>query len=272
MTDEEIREIRAEAERLVGPQAMYELLGPVVLILEMRRAELNDLITRVAVAAEVARRQSERERAEGAWKGEGSGVLEPTSLEPFPRFVGIMLAVGVLILRQGKHAWPLAIVSVLFALCSSLVPLAAACRIVDALLVLDRHQHVVRRRVVAHLVVAIVRSNQRYSFVHRELLQVIIDDALLFDAGVLQLEEEVLFGEDRLVLAHRLPRLIEIRRCKTFEVSSGRGMVEVVEVTRSGRPVRMARFLSARVVAIVEHPAADSEETAAGSRSRGFSS
>ncbi len=34
-----------------------------------------------------------------------------------------------------------------------------------------------------------------------------------------------------------------------------RGTVEVSEVTRSGRPIRSARFITSRVVAIVEHPA-----------------
>ena len=32
-------------------------------------------------------------------------------------------------------------------------------------------------------------------------------------------------------------------------------MVEVTEVTRSGTPVRTARFMSSRVIALVEHPA-----------------
>ena len=41
---------------------------------------------------------------------------------------------------------------------------------------------------------------------------------------------------------------------RRVEVSSSRGMVEVVEVTRTGQPVRSARFMSTRVVAIVEHP------------------
>jgi hypothetical protein len=31
----------------------------------------------------------------------------------------------------------------------------------------------------------------------------------------------------------------------------------VTEVTRSGQPVRTARFMSTRVVSVVEHPAAD---------------
>ena len=41
---------------------------------------------------------------------------------------------------------------------------------------------------------------------------------------------------------------------RRVEVSSSRGMIEVAEVTRSGQPVRSARFMSTRVVAIVEHP------------------
>jgi hypothetical protein len=43
---------------------------------------------------------------------------------------------------------------------------------------------------------------------------------------------------------------------RRVEVSTARGITEVTEVTRSGRPVRTARFMSARVVAVVEHPAA----------------
>jgi hypothetical protein len=48
------------------------------------------------------------------------------------------------------------------------------------------------------------------------------------------------------------------RSGRRVEVSTSRSMVEVVEVTRTGQPVRTARFLASRVVAIVEHPAADS--------------
>jgi hypothetical protein len=33
--------------------------------------------------------------------------------------------------------------------------------------------------------------------------------------------------------------------------------VEVVEVTRNGEPVRTARFMASRVVALVEHPASE---------------
>jgi hypothetical protein len=47
---------------------------------------------------------------------------------------------------------------------------------------------------------------------------------------------------------------------RRVEVSSGRGMVEVSEVTRSGQPVRSARFMQSRVVALVEHPADDGED------------
>ena len=47
------------------------------------------------------------------------------------------------------------------------------------------------------------------------------------------------------------------RSGRRVEMSTSRNMVEVVEVTRTGQPVRTARFLASRVVAIVEHPAAD---------------
>jgi hypothetical protein len=46
------------------------------------------------------------------------------------------------------------------------------------------------------------------------------------------------------------------RAGRRVEVTHGRGLVEVSEVTRGGTPVRTARFLAGRVVALVEHPAA----------------
>ena len=39
-----------------------------------------------------------------------------------------------------------------------------------------------------------------------------------------------------------------------IEVSTGRGIVEVTEVTRTGTTVRTARFMASRVIALVEHP------------------
>jgi hypothetical protein len=49
------------------------------------------------------------------------------------------------------------------------------------------------------------------------------------------------------------------RAGRRVEVTSGRGILEVAEVTRTGRPVRTGRFMASRVVAVVEHPAADAE-------------
>jgi hypothetical protein len=45
------------------------------------------------------------------------------------------------------------------------------------------------------------------------------------------------------------------RAGRRVEVTVGRGIVEVVEVTRTGTPIRTARFMATRVVALVEHPA-----------------
>jgi hypothetical protein len=50
---------------------------------------------------------------------------------------------------------------------------------------------------------------------------------------------------------------------RRVEITSGRGIVEVAEVTRTGQAVRTARFMSSRVVAIVEHPASDGARPAA---------
>jgi hypothetical protein len=69
----------------------------------------------------------------------------------------------------------------------------------------------------------------------------------------------------------RTYRLTASRAGRRVEVSTGRGVVEVTEVTRTGTPVRTARFMANRVVALVEHPAPqllEEERTAAGPRPR----
>jgi hypothetical protein len=45
------------------------------------------------------------------------------------------------------------------------------------------------------------------------------------------------------------------RAGRRVEIATSRGVTEVTEVTRSGTPVRTARFMSTRVIALVEHPA-----------------
>ena len=52
------------------------------------------------------------------------------------------------------------------------------------------------------------------------------------------------------------------RAGRRVEVSTGRGVIEVSEVTRSGTVVRSARFMTARVVALVEHPVDGEEDLA----------
>jgi hypothetical protein len=46
------------------------------------------------------------------------------------------------------------------------------------------------------------------------------------------------------------------RAGRRVETTTGRSVTEVTEVTRGGTAVRTARFMTARVIAIVEHPAA----------------
>ncbi len=50
------------------------------------------------------------------------------------------------------------------------------------------------------------------------------------------------------------------RAGRRVEIVNARGIVEVTEVTRTGQPVRTARFMASRVIALVEHPAAESGE------------
>jgi hypothetical protein len=47
------------------------------------------------------------------------------------------------------------------------------------------------------------------------------------------------------------------RAGRRVDVSVSRGVVEVTELTRTGQPVRSGRFMSSRVIALVEHPARD---------------
>ena len=46
---------------------------------------------------------------------------------------------------------------------------------------------------------------------------------------------------------------------RRVEVATARGNVNVTEVTRTGQEVRTAQFMASRVVAIVEHPAAEEQ-------------
>jgi hypothetical protein len=77
-------------------------------------------------------------------------------------------------------------------------------------------------------------SNVVVSFVRGDRVEIVID------AG----------GEAKTyeVTATRAGRRVDVR--------TGRGVVEVSELTRGGTPVRTARFMASRVLALVEHPAA----------------
>ena len=49
--------------------------------------------------------------------------------------------------------------------------------------------------------------------------------------------------------------IVATRNGRRVEINTGRGIVEVTEVTRGGAPVRTARFMANRILALVEHPA-----------------
>ena len=54
------------------------------------------------------------------------------------------------------------------------------------------------------------------------------------------------------------PQTYEITATKAgrrVDIANRRGIIEVSEVTRTGTPVRTARFMASRVVALVEYPA-----------------
>ncbi|MEU5877235.1 hypothetical protein [Spirillospora sp. NPDC047279] len=57
----------------------------------------------------------------------------------------------------------------------------------------------------------------------------------------------------------RTYEVVATRAGRRVEVTNRRGVVEVSEVTRTGTPVRTARFMASRVLALVEYPIADAE-------------
>jgi hypothetical protein len=57
----------------------------------------------------------------------------------------------------------------------------------------------------------------------------------------------------------RTYEVVATRAGRRVEVSTGRGIVEVSEVTRTGTVVRTARFMANRVIALVEHPMDDAD-------------
>lgn len=44
---------------------------------------------------------------------------------------------------------------------------------------------------------------------------------------------------------------------RRVDITNRRGIMEVSEVTRTGTPIRTARFMTSRILALVEHPATD---------------
>jgi hypothetical protein len=53
--------------------------------------------------------------------------------------------------------------------------------------------------------------------------------------------------------------IVATRAGRKLEITTARGVVEVTELTRGGTPVRTGRFMASRVVALVEHPAQESD-------------
>jgi hypothetical protein len=53
--------------------------------------------------------------------------------------------------------------------------------------------------------------------------------------------------------------IVATRAGRRVDVATVRGVVEVSEVTRSGQVVRTGRFMANRVIALVEHPAKQSD-------------
>jgi hypothetical protein len=53
--------------------------------------------------------------------------------------------------------------------------------------------------------------------------------------------------------------IVATRAGRRVDISVSRGVVEVSELTRGGTTVRTGRFMASRIIALVEHPAAEPE-------------
>jgi hypothetical protein len=62
--------------------------------------------------------------------------------------------------------------------------------------------------------------------------------------------------------------MVATKAGRRVETTTVRGVIEVTEVTRTGQPVRTARFMATRVVAIVEHPLEGAEDGERPARTR----
>lgn len=68
----------------------------------------------------------------------------------------------------------------------------------------------------------------------------------------------------------RTYEVLATRAGRRVDIVTRRGVVEVSEVTRTGSPVRTARFMANRVLALVEYPADDRPASAAEMAERGI--
>ena len=55
--------------------------------------------------------------------------------------------------------------------------------------------------------------------------------------------------------------IVATRAGRRIEVTTARGVVEVTEVTRGGTPVRTGRFMASRLIALVEHPSRERDDS-----------
>jgi hypothetical protein len=55
--------------------------------------------------------------------------------------------------------------------------------------------------------------------------------------------------------------IVATRAGRRIEVTTARGVVEVSEVTRGGTTVRTGRFMASRLIALVEHPARERDDS-----------
>jgi len=84
-----------------------------------------------------------------------------------------------------------------------------------------------------------------------------------YDAGVKGDRVEIVVDTGNGVQTYEI---VATKAGRRIDVTTGRGIVEVSEVTRSGQPVRTGRFMTTRVIALVEHPAEEPPATRRRSR------
>ena len=121
---------------------------------------------------------------------------------------------------------------------------------------------------MSYLLCVLVNPNERH--IARPCVFVNPDDTLGYRS--ISRLQRVIAAEEVCVKGDRVEVVVDIgdgtktyeivatKAGRRVEISNARGTIEVSEVTRTGVIVRSGRFMAARVIAMIEHPAEDEQQ------------